>query len=106
MSPDEWPDPWKQEAAAERAKGKRQLLGLLGIGIIGIAIFAVVVGGLVHLRLAHFGARHARQVTHRHHPLNAPRLPTTSESNANGAENQFSCTDPNCDRNEDQPANK
>jgi len=106
MSEDERPDPWKEEAAAERARGKRQLLGLLGIGIIGIAIFAVVVGGLVHLRLAHFAARHTMQATHRHHPLNAPRLPTTSEPNATGAEKQFNCADADCDRNEDQPANK
>jgi len=104
MSQDEWPDPWQEEAAAERAKGKRQLLGLLRIGIIGIAMSALVVGGLVHLRSAHFGARHARQAKHWYHPLNS--LPTKSEPSANGVEKQSSCTDSDCDRNEDKSADR
>jgi hypothetical protein len=99
MSEDEWPDPWQESKRSQKAAGRvstrRALLGIVGTLVIGMVFFGVVIGALVHLRIAHYADRHARQVKQKHFIVTQP-APSGAASAENAEQQRLNCTTADC----------
>jgi hypothetical protein len=99
MPDDEWPDPWQESKRRQKAAGgvstRRALLAIVGPLVIGMVLVGVVVGALVHLRIAHYADRHARQVKQKHF-IGTPPAPSGAASAESAEQQRLNCTTADC----------